>query len=578
MIIQHMNNVLVKHSKILFGVITIVIIFSFVWFLTPGADGSLLFQHNSAKAGKIFDQDITTDDLLAARKNLTLRFLSAVYEQSPEHAKQARSDFEEDQMFQFAALVKAAEKLGLSVSDEEVAQKIQSQTPFCEDKKFSQQKYDAFKKDCLEPNGFNFEDFENSVRADLLITKLQEEGPGKAVLTDPEVENELKGLLEKVAVQTVLADPREFLKNVKADAKEILALYDSDGKDYQTEPESDALIVFVNFNSVKAPEIAAERAQAYFKANPQEFKDKDGKELAEKDALPLIVAKLQKEEQSVQAGEKLNQFFRTVRSESATDEAFAAGPAKWLKEKAEKAALQTAAVSKITVDSPALPAAGETLLANICGIAAVNGFSPIVKNGDAFAFALLTGRTKPRAMTFEEAKPKLEEHLKEVKASNAAKDAIRAIRLKLSESQDKAKDFDAVVKAAGCKSESAEVNAMGVKVQKSQLGQIARLILPQARTEEERNQVLQKLEMQAQYLDAQLELLSRPEGTLSEPQQGGYALALIGKRTPATPDEIAQTREIVREMLLKEKQDAMDRAFWAWLGNNVKRVDKKQRK
>ena len=43
MVIQRMNNVLVKHSKVLFGIFTAVIIVSFVWFFTPGIDGSLLF-------------------------------------------------------------------------------------------------------------------------------------------------------------------------------------------------------------------------------------------------------------------------------------------------------------------------------------------------------------------------------------------------------------------------------------------------------------------------------------------------------------------------------------------------------
>ena len=40
MVIRKMNTVLVKHNKILFGIITVVIIISFVWFFIPGLDGS----------------------------------------------------------------------------------------------------------------------------------------------------------------------------------------------------------------------------------------------------------------------------------------------------------------------------------------------------------------------------------------------------------------------------------------------------------------------------------------------------------------------------------------------------------
>ena len=43
MVITKMNNVLVKHSRILFGLFTGIIIISFVWFFTPGASGNILF-------------------------------------------------------------------------------------------------------------------------------------------------------------------------------------------------------------------------------------------------------------------------------------------------------------------------------------------------------------------------------------------------------------------------------------------------------------------------------------------------------------------------------------------------------
>ena len=47
MIIQRINNVLVKHGKVTFGIFTAVIIVSFVWFFTPGRDGSMLFDRSA---------------------------------------------------------------------------------------------------------------------------------------------------------------------------------------------------------------------------------------------------------------------------------------------------------------------------------------------------------------------------------------------------------------------------------------------------------------------------------------------------------------------------------------------------
>ena len=76
MVITKMNNVLVKHSRILFGLFTGVIIISFVWFFTPGASGNILFGSNpmspNAVVGKAFDQNITRAELMDAMKDISL--------------------------------------------------------------------------------------------------------------------------------------------------------------------------------------------------------------------------------------------------------------------------------------------------------------------------------------------------------------------------------------------------------------------------------------------------------------------------------------------------------------------------
>ena len=74
-----MNNVLIKHSKILFGVITIIIIISFVWFFTPGADGSLLFSRNSNVIAKIGNEEVKLSDAERAQKSTMLAQASALY-------------------------------------------------------------------------------------------------------------------------------------------------------------------------------------------------------------------------------------------------------------------------------------------------------------------------------------------------------------------------------------------------------------------------------------------------------------------------------------------------------------------
>ena len=67
MAITKLNNVLVKHGKIMFGIITAIIIVAFVWFFTPGADGSILFGSNpnspDAACGETIGQPIKNQDI-----------------------------------------------------------------------------------------------------------------------------------------------------------------------------------------------------------------------------------------------------------------------------------------------------------------------------------------------------------------------------------------------------------------------------------------------------------------------------------------------------------------------------------
>ena len=76
MVISKMNNVLVKHSRILFGLFTAVIIISFVWFFTPGASGNILFGTNpmspNAVVGSVFEKDITRGELMDMVRDYTL--------------------------------------------------------------------------------------------------------------------------------------------------------------------------------------------------------------------------------------------------------------------------------------------------------------------------------------------------------------------------------------------------------------------------------------------------------------------------------------------------------------------------
>ena len=105
MVISKMNNVLVKHSRILFGLFTAVIIISFVWFFTPGASGNILFGTNpmspNAVVGSVFEKDITRGELMDMVRDYSL-LMAANYGVKP--AMNGLDEQQIEEAFQRAAL------------------------------------------------------------------------------------------------------------------------------------------------------------------------------------------------------------------------------------------------------------------------------------------------------------------------------------------------------------------------------------------------------------------------------------------------------------------------------------------
>ena len=109
MVISKMNNVLVKHSRILFGLFTAVIIISFVWFFTPGASGNILFGTNpmspNAVVGSVFEKDITRGELMDMVRDYSL-LMAANYGVKP--AMNGLDEQQIEEAFQRAVLLSVA--------------------------------------------------------------------------------------------------------------------------------------------------------------------------------------------------------------------------------------------------------------------------------------------------------------------------------------------------------------------------------------------------------------------------------------------------------------------------------------
>lgn len=372
--IQRMNNVLIKHSKVLFGVITIVIIISFVWFFTPGADGSLLFSRNSNVIAKIGDVEVTTTDAERVQKIVVLGQALAHYATYGDKAVEFLKRMDrmgDDRLREFAVRLKLAEIQGFAVSDAEVQEKLKNNPVFQENGKFSPQKYDAFIK-MLETVGYSVEDFENATRDVLLLQKFEESAfAGVAVPTENEVMADLTPMLFKFTRKIVSFDETELKAAIPEPTEaEIKAKYDANPDAYKFSA-SNATIFFINHKDVKTEKTAAA-------------------------LLTEIVA---------DAGEKPT--------------------AESLKAAAEKKGikLQSMPVTDLTEVTAPSGLVDKRLLDGICAIQEKGGLTQVVSNNDSAAVAMLDERQEPVRMEYAAVKTRIATELKEERGAQKVKEA-----------------------------------------------------------------------------------------------------------------------------------------------------------
>ena len=284
MVIRKMNTVLVKHNKILFGVFSVVIIISFVWFFTPGLDGSLLFGgaggSPNAPVGTVFGQTITNKQYQQAYRDRMLLLEAMTGREGYQF-----QNYVEQTLFQEIARETAAAVMGITASDEEVANFIRNACAVFRGKNgFDAELYRKFAKNIQEREGRSIADFENLVRRMLAADKLSSEVTSGVYLTPDEKERMAVLLKEKFNAR-LIEFPFSRYKNIKrgsAEAKakglgdsDMLNYYKANQKRFMTAPRMKAAVVCFPFTPANyAP--SAKEIQTYYKNHENDFK-KNGK-------------------------------------------------------------------------------------------------------------------------------------------------------------------------------------------------------------------------------------------------------------------------------------------------------------
>ncbi len=536
MIIQKMNNVLVKHSKILFGVITAVIIVSFVWFFTPGVDGSLLFgggRGENSAYGTFFGEKVTYGEVGEARRQLALAWMGG--------------DVPEEMAFLFAVRGKAADKLGIEISDAELSRRIAAEPMFQENGVFSPEKYKAMAEERLAPMGYSVTDYENALRAFLRTEKLDQTVSANVTLSDAEYKQLLKEKLEKLSFHVIQFTPEAATGEVKVTEEELKAYFESNSADFLPPPQFDGVTASALFADFK-PVITEDAKKAYYEKNKDSFKDKDGKVQAYEACAAGIEEALAAADTS-KAEKAITDFNVKMRELARTDEYKTSYEALFRKTAAE-AGLKLFDVKGInsadTSDTAKLNGTDPSAAAALTNLKRPGSFTNKVRGTEGISISLLLNRKESAETTFAEARSRVDAAYRYTKAAELLPSLSAKFAEEFNKSANKAEDLKTLSGKY-----HANVYKFPMELSRLFLEQTPGIVLPRG-------------------------TFTTPEGALSAPSRQSNVVGMIymEKRTPATEEELKELfgNPDYRAAFLEQKKAAAILEYAYWLQTNCQIV------
>ena len=327
-------------------------------------------------------------------------------------------DLPQENIFMFACIDRKAKKLGLTVSDKEVAAHIRRAPAFNKNGVFDKAAYDTAVKN-LRRSGITPDDLYAACRQQLLLEKFQKELAGDITATPNEVE-ELYRKLNTTYFVRVIEFPAADAKSVKVTNQEIQKYFAGNRTAYVVPGKVSALAASFPYKNYRnaAAKLATDKAlKAYLAANVKSFeteKIKNPQYAAVKNAVRAKFI----ETQSVELANKAAYDFAANAYEK-----LAETPSKD-KEKVFRAMASKAKVAVINAGTAEFGAAAigkiqsARLVQQLSSLTAGNTLTDPIPEKDGVYIGFSRSRTMPRPAEYKEVAAKVKADCQAAKAAD----------------------------------------------------------------------------------------------------------------------------------------------------------------
>ena len=271
MIIKKLNAVFHRHSRVLFGAFTIVIIVSFLGFLTPGTFGfGSCSGPEGIKMGTAYGETVTYGELRDTSRQL------AIYQEAF-YGVQGR-DLPEEQIFFFCCALRKAKQLGIVASDKEVAEHISQAPALTTNGKFDAKKYDILVAN-VKRAGMSVKDLDAAFATQVILNKLQKQLSSGVIATANEAEQFYRALntTYNVKVLDFKANPKG---KIAQNGTKLKKYFEANQAKYNIEGKVSALLVKFPYNVFRAQakkQITEAALLNLYNQESSAFLGKDGK-------------------------------------------------------------------------------------------------------------------------------------------------------------------------------------------------------------------------------------------------------------------------------------------------------------
>ena len=441
MVIRKLNSVFARHGRVIFGVITVIIIISFMGFMQPSSSFSDLFSNWGKKNvyGEVFGETVSRNDIIekADRDLIVNDLIYNIGLNSYSAAGKVQAG-----AFSNLCLLAAGKRRGITVSNKEIADFIFGRAKFInpKTKAFDKKLYSNYIDGDLKSNGFSASDLDHAVREYLLNSKLLDELQNSVVVTKSEVKEFYRLLNEKYYVSYGVFDKARYLKKTKVSLKEAQNYfkgYTPEMGDYMP-GKSKVLLVEFKYNDSEiqklvAKELTPAAIKDFYTKNKKLFMSfKAGQKpktiafvKAKTKAKKMLASRYAKKF----ASEKASKFAEAAYD--AVGETIEKKQRKAFEELLDKFKYKAIKTDWVKDDAKKLAGINERALIREISTLREVPVSNSVAGENAAYVAFVTNRIMPRPALFEEIKDKIIGILKKQKALKTARSQARELVAKL---------------------------------------------------------------------------------------------------------------------------------------------------